>query len=350
MASFRDFVVQGGLGIQSAQAYDEQQAARAHAARVREHGVKTMESDERRRAAADALLDQETVIKRLRADVEKAQLTHTKKMQPGQHRLEQRQQGVAAGVTNLAEHELREKEGAAIWGLVSVGDMKGALDLLNKSERLQPGRKFSAIERGGAPARGQDGKPLVGADGKPVVEKLVRLVAADGGQDVIIPQQTLESNAEKHGSRYEKVGNNYIKIDRTGKVTPVYEPEQYIGIPEGGTVASNRTGRPAAAAGVNAPPPGSDRATARVDDRVQQGTAIVNRYFGISEFTGLDQRNQPKYNRIVGLMGEKVRAGMNPEAAATAAINEINHADAARAAGGRPGGDAAYSGPAPWRQ
>jgi hypothetical protein len=389
MADFRSTVVQGGLGLRAAQDYDEQQAQRTHAQRAREYGVRVMESEERRRGAADTLLDKDTEIKRLRQNIEAIELAakketqpaeiaqrrsdieHRGRMQPGGQRLETIQQGVATGAAeaaqklqpgqiaitgatqNLQRQTLQEQEAASIWGLLSVGDKAGALELMNKSTLLHPGRKFSGIERGGSPARGNDGKPLIGPDGNPVEEKLVRLVAADGGEDVIVPQKKLEANAQKYGSRYEKSGNNYIRINPDGTVTPVYEPDQYVSVPEGGSAVSRRTGLPPAAGGINQPgqrPPGSDRATGRIDERVGRGKGVVDRFFGISDLSGLDPRNQPKYSKIIERMGVKVRAGQDPEAAATAAINEVNHEEAALAAAGRPGGAAAYSGPTPWRR
>jgi hypothetical protein len=347
-----------------------------------------MESEERRRGASDKLIDKDTAIKQLRQDIESNELSFQQatqgqeqtmrrsdieqrgRIQPGAQRLETIQQGVATGQAEAAQkflpgqaeiagetqnvqvQTLREQQGANLWALLSVGDKQGALDALNNSKMLGQGRKFTDIQRGAVPVRGNDGQPLV-QNGKPVTEEVIRLVSGDGGPDMFRPVKQLEANAQKHGTRYEKVGNNYIKIDRTGKVTPVYEQDQYVAVPEGGSVASRRTGLPPAAAGINPPgqrPPGSDRFTGRIDERVGRGKGVVDRYFGISEFTGLDPKNQPKYSKIIERMGVKVREGQDPEAAATASINEVNHEEAALAAGGRPGGSAAYSGPAPWRR
>jgi hypothetical protein len=388
MAKFSEFLVQGGLGIQAGEDYTEKQASRAHAQRAREHGVKFMESEERRRGAADKLIDKDTAIKQLRQDIESNELSfqqatqgqeqtmrrsdieHRGRMQPGGQRLETIQQGVttgqaeaaqklqpgqiaAAGETqNIQLQTLREQQAGNLWAMLTVGDKKGTLDLLNSSQLLHPGRKFSDIQGGMVPARGADGQPLV-QNGQPVTERVLRLVSSDGGQDVFVPVKQLETNAAKHGTRYEKVGNNLLRIERTGTVTPAYESDQYVAVPEGGSVASRRTGLPPAAGGINPPgarPPGSDRFTGRIDERVGRGKGVVDRFFGISEFTGLDPKNQPKYNKIIERMGLKVRAGQDPEAAATASINEVNHEEAALAATGKPGGSAAYSGPTPWRR
>jgi hypothetical protein len=388
MAKFSEFLVQGGLGIQAGEDYTEKQASRAHAQRARDYGVKVMESEERRRGAADKLIDKDTAIKQLRQDIESNELSfqqttqgqeqtmrrsdieHRGRMQPGGQRLESIQQGVTTGQAEAAQklqpgqiaavgetqnmelQTLREKQGANLWALLSVGDKAGTLDLMNKSNLLHPGRKFTDIQRGAVPVRGNDGQPLV-QNGKPVTEDVIRLVSGDGGPDVFRPVKQLEANAQKHGTRYEKVGNSYLSIDRSGKVTPVYEQDQYVPVAEGGSVASRRTGLPPAAGGINPPgqrPPGSDRFTGRIDERVGRGKGVVDRFFGISEFTGLDPKNQPKYNKIIERMGLKVRAGQDPEAAATASINEVNHEEAALAAGGKPGGAAAYSGPTPWRR
>jgi len=388
MADFRSAVVQGGLGLQAAEDYTEQQAQRTHAQRAREYGVKVMESEGRRREAADKLIDKDTAIKQLRQDIESNELTfqqatqgseqtirrsdieHRGRLQPGAQRLETIQQGVATGAAeaqqklqpgqvaiagetqNIQLQTLAEQQTGNLWAMLTVGDKKGTLELLNSSKILYPGRKFTDIQSGVVPVRGADGQPLV-ENGQPVTERVLRLVSAEGGRDEFVPVKQLEANAQKHGTRYEKVGNNLVKIDRTGKITPAYEQDQYVPVPEGGSVVSRHTGFPPAAGGVNPPsprPPGSDRLTGRIDERVGRGKGVVDRYFGISEFSGLNPNNQPKYSKIIERMGVKVRGGQDPEAAATAAINEVNHEEAALAAAGKPGGAAAYSGPAPWRR
>lgn len=380
MADFRSALVRGGLGVQAAQDYDEQQAGRAHLQRARQYGVKVMESEERRRTAADTLLDKDTAIKQLRQDIERnelafqkgtqgseqaqrrADIEHRRRLQPGQQRLETIQQGVAtgaaevaqklqpgqtriaAGTQNLQLQTLHEQQRANVWNLYSLGDTQGALAEINKSDLIQPGRKFSAIHRGG--------------DGKPGGEEMLRLVAGDGGEDVFVPVKQLQANAQKHGVRYEKVGNSYIRINPDGTVTPVYESESTMVVPEGATVVKRRTGQPVAAGGISpsdqpgvSPPPApGSRIAGRMDQRMTRGKSIVDRYMGTDEFTPLKAESQPKYAKMIGLMGQKVRAGMNPEAAAIAAINEVEHTEAALAAAGRPGGAAAYSGPTPWRR
>lgn len=234
MANIANHIVQGGLGLQAAQDYDEKQSARSHAQRAREYGVKQMNYGERRMAAEDSLLDKDTETKRLRQSYDQNEaifaqqnqgadqalrsgdLRHRQAMQPGQQRLATIQQGINTsqaetqqkllpGQAKIDEETqsvqmqtLREQQAGNVWSLYKLGDKKGALELLNNSQLLHPGRKFSAIQPGGAPARGDDGRPAVGADGKPVVEELIRLVAADGGEDVIVPRKRLEENAEKH--------------------------------------------------------------------------------------------------------------------------------------------------------
>jgi len=390
MANIARGIVHGGLALRETQDYNEEMARRSHAQRARDFGVKRMESGERRMAAEDTLIERDTVIKQLRQDFEATEIAaekanqptkhaqrrsaieHQGRIQPGAQRLETIQQGVATGAAeaqqnlqpgqvaiagetqNMAVQDLREKQAANVWGMLSIGDKAGALELFNKSQILQPGRKFKDIQGGSMPVRGADGKPLM-KNGKPVTEPVIRMVSDDGGQDEFVPMKKLEDNARKHGTRLEKVGNNMVRIDRAGDVTSAYAPDEFAANPETGQVYSKRTGLPAAG-GINqpggAPAPGARpprRIEAHEDARVSQGTSVVFRAFGVSDFAGLDPKIQPKVVKIIESMGLKVRTGMNPEAAATAAINEVNQVEAALAAGGKPGGAAAYPGIANWK-
>jgi len=259
MADFRSAVVQGGLGLRAAQDYDEQQAQRTHAQRARDYGVKVMESEERRRGAADTLLEKDTEVKRLRQGIESNELAwqqqnqgadlamrssdirHRQALQPGSQRLATIQQGIATGqaesqqklqpgqatlateTQNVQLQTLREQQAASLWSLYKLGDKQGTLDLINKSEILHPGRKFSAIERGGVPARGDDGSPAVGADGKPATEEMLRMVAADGGEDVFVSVKRLEEVTEKHkpikARELEMKGRELTEKERHNKAT-----------------------------------------------------------------------------------------------------------------------------------
>jgi len=259
MAGIRSALVQGGLGIQAAQDYTEQQARRSHAQRARDYGVRVMESEERRRGAADTLLDKDTEVKRLRQDIESNELAwqqqnqgvdqamrssdirHRQALQPGSQRLQTIQQGIAtgqaesqqkllpgqaaiaAGTQDVELQSLREQQAASLWSLYKLGDKKGTLDLINKSEILHPGRKFSDIQRGGVPARGNDGSPVIGADGKPATEEMLRMVAADGGEDVFVSVKRLEDVTEKHkpikARELEMKGRELTEKERHNRAT-----------------------------------------------------------------------------------------------------------------------------------
>jgi len=420
---FSEFIVKGGLAHQAAQDYDEQQAGRTHLQRVREHGIKVMESDERRRAAADKLIDKDTALKQLRADIEQNELAfqqgmqpaeqgvrrsfieHRARMQPGEQRLEGIQQDVGIGqaeaqrrllpgqaalageTQNMQLQTLREQQAGNLWAMLSVGDKKGTLELLNSSQLLHPGRKFSDIQRGASPVRGQDGQPLM-QGGKPVNEDLVRLVAADGGPDVFVPVKQLQANAAKHGTRYEKVGNNLVRITREGAVSGVYEPDQFGVNPEMGEPYSKRTGMPPAAAGINpggAPPaapgaPGarppaaaginplggaagatgasrpSRKQEKHLDDRVNDAITkvIFPRYNGTMDPFGqisLPAENKDVAMRVIELTNQFVRQdGMDGVAAARKAVAqaEVEQQRAKMLRSGKPGGRG-YTGPTPWR-
>jgi len=281
--------------------------------------------------------------RRTEAEMGVAAVTEAKERQPDE--LTVARENLNTQVADIVQRQL-----STFWNVARTGDKKTAIELYNKSKLLHPGQKASDMKLEDVETTDEKGK-------KVKVQVLTITPEGEGGKVRRIPVATLEAMRNKYGSRYEKSGNNIVRINPDGSATPVYEQDQYMTVPEGGSVVSKRTGQPPAGAGVaagagapGARPPGADQATARVDARVTRGKAVVDRYLGISEFTGLDSKNQPRYAKIIERMGLKVRAGTDPEAAATAAINEVTHEEAALAAGGRPRGAGAYSGPAPWRR
>jgi hypothetical protein len=310
----------------------------------------------------EPLHEREITLRGLKLDYETAEQQFSNTMQEfeqGTRRLlAQGQRGQAqAGVDMqgdqiaLAREQLNasiadtvQRQTANVWGVLQSGNTDVALDMFNKSKLLLPGQKAKgfALEDVDVP----------GADGKSAGKAKVLTINLEGGGKKQIPVAALDALRQKYGAQYKVVGKDLVRIGADGQATPIHSSDEYAVVPEGGSMASRRTGKPAAASGTaGAPgtgrPPGSDKATGRVDDRVKQGTAIVNRYFGVSEFTGLDPKNQAKYAKINDLMGAKVRGGMHPEAAAKAAIDEVSRAEAS-AAPGAPG--APYNGPTPWRR
>jgi hypothetical protein len=369
MASIRNAVIQGGLLHRETQDYDEQQARRAHAARTRQFGVKTMDLGERKMAAEGEMLDTNTALQKLRQEIEQTELQFQQKQQPASQKLRTVQMGVATGEAeaakklqpgatkiaeesqNVAEQTLMSQQAANLWSMVKTGGKAEALELLNKSAILHPGRKFSDIQRGEVPAMGADGKPITGADGKPVMEKVVRLVAADGGKDVFTPQKRLDTNEASQGVKYEKTGKgDIVRIDRYGNVTPVYQTDEFAANTETGGVFSKRTGLPAAG-GIRQPGAGSGKATARLDTRVKMAIdkVILPKYGGRFE-GGMffpDEKNKDVAVRAIQIAGELTRGGMDPEAAGAKAIAQAEREKAiAETGGGTPN----YSGPTPWKR
>lgn len=72
-----------------------------------------------------------------------------------------------------------------------------------------------------------------------------------------------------------------------------------------------------------------------LDRRVKQGRAALDKYFGISQFTGLDQNSQPQYLDALDSMNRDIRAGVDPEEAAVKAARNVRAAtEAAKKTGG----------------
>jgi hypothetical protein len=203
-----------------------------------------------------------------------------------------------------------------------------------------------------------------GADGASSQDVPVVSITDEDGQVRHISRAQLEKLEEQFGATYQKAGNNIVRISRDGKVTPVYEADVYGHTPDS-DIYSKRTGdvkTPAAAGGIPKP---SSREQARIDKRVTEGRSVVDRYYGISEFTKLDESAQPAYNAVVNRMGALVRGGAHPEAAANQALLEqrdgrLNPDGSPKSAAPKPaatapapaggGSSGAYTGPTPWKR
>ena len=380
-----NIIVQGGLTARAAQDYQEEQDSRAYTRAQRGLGLKKM-------AAEEELLPGNTEAAKLRQQIEQNELrfqqatqpqeqeirrsdvAHRGVMQPGQQALDKTNQQVAQGTadqakallpgqTRIAEEGqnvqlqgLKEQQIANLWSLLKTGDTKGTLDMLNNSKIIFPGRQFSNIQRGTVPVRGNDGKPLV-QDGKPVTEDVLQFVPADGGRPEFAPVRALEALSQKHGTKFEKVGNNLVKIDRTGTVTPAYEPDQFAANPETGGVFNKRTGLPPAANGVPGAGGGkpSRKEVAHTDDRVKMAIdKVILPKFGGRFEGGMffpDEKNKDVALRAQVLTESLIRQnGMDPVAAANQAIAQAEREKAVTDTGGSPGGGTpGYSGPTPWK-
>lgn len=206
----------------------------------------------------------------------------------------------------------KEKQAANIWNLYRMSDRQGALDALNKSNILAPGKQFTKIEAGKVPSPDGSGNTL----------NVIALHPADGGAPVMLSTNALETLAQKYGTTYEKVGNNLLKRDRFGNVTPVYEQEQYTANPETGAIYSKRTGKPpegapAAAVGIGAP---GTKAGNRMDEHVQRGLAVVKSAYGADSLSGIQPDTMPTYLMASRLTEQYIRKnGMDPAQAAAKA-------------------------------
>jgi len=245
--------------------------------------------------------------------------------------------------------EAHQRQRVTIWNTIKLGEKKDALRMYNKSKLVDPDNEAADFRI----------RPVDAVDpqGKKTQSHMLEFLGKDGKVLKSTSVQMLEDLSQRYGAQYKIVDGNLVRLGADGKVTPLYQPTEVAINPETGQpYVKKGEGVQIPAAGGIQPPggPRGDRAPRAVeshdDRRVRDGKSVIDRHFGISEFTGLDPKNQPKYTKMIGLMGQKVRSGMDPEAAATAAINEITHAEAALAAGGRPGGGAGYSGPTPWRR
>jgi len=349
MAGISNAIVQGGLLLRETQDYDELKAARSHAQRARQFGVKRMESGERRMTADDSLLDQETAERQ-------ASLTDRGRSRDHQEAYRQLVSGGASFVTLAEEARKRgdlqsEKAfrdantNAKREGLndLVIGALTGADDA--ELERIYNGSGRDKVDPGSVKLDRKTGMLSLSRNGKP--------------SDISMPQAGELLGILKRPEMKQTTVAPGAALAVDGKIVATNTaPDEYMSVAEGATTASKRTGLPPAAGGINQPgapgqpgarPPRRDEA--HEDARVKQLDSQVRFYLtGSNTFATMDPKTQARYDKLMSNAGQKVRAGMNPEAAATAAINEINHAEAALAAGGKPGGGAGYPGPTVWKK
>ncbi|MEW5709851.1 MAG: hypothetical protein AB1830_13250 [Pseudomonadota bacterium] len=375
-----NFIVQSGLAHRAAQDYDREQAQDAYLQRLRQHGIRKMEAEE-------ALMGENTELAKLRQQVERTELEFKQRSAPKRQAIEETklegeaerlpieqetatteakvkrataktQEKLLPGQAKIAQatqdtqlQELQERQTANLWTLIKMGDPQGALEALNKSELLFPGRQFSRIVRGSVPVPGEGGKPMVGADGQPVREEVLRLEPADGGDPVFVPVKALEALATKYSTRLEKVGDAIVRLGPGGSVTPVYTQDEFAATDEG-AIYSKRTGevKASAVASGGLGSKAGQRTAKFYDERVKMAISnvILPRYGGRFE-GGMffpDEANKDVATRAVAIAGQLIRSGMEPEQAGVEAIARAEREKAVKEVGGASG----YSGPTPWKR
>jgi len=367
MANISRAIVQGGLALRATQDYDEQVASRSYAQRIRDFGVKHMESGERSMAAEDTLLDQETAEKRAsladRGRVRENEEDYRKLVAGGASfdvlAEEAQKRGDLGSMKNFRDAKANfEREGlkAVVHGALTGADDLELERIFNSSGKTRVDTGSIKMDRkSGIINFTKNGQPislnissvgeLLGMLKRPEMKQTV----VGPGEQLAIDGKIVATNPRDDYKRGEvainpETGQPYFKYPQ---VAGGVNPSGAMAAPGGVAAAAGGINQPGGAPAPGARPP--RRLEAHEDSRVSQGTSVVFRAFGVSDFAGLDPKIQPKVVKIIGLMGGKVRAGMNPDAAAVASIKEIDHAEAALAAGGRAGGGAAYTGPTPWR-
>lgn len=343
--------------------------------------ARDVELARQRKRDESGLTDRELQLEGLNKDLEITEAGFKKSIQA-------ETQGVVSADLHNQTIEAKLRQTANIWRAFQSGHKDLALEWASKSSLVSPGQNFSDMRLDDSNQKGPDGKPI----------KMLTLVPKEEGkQPVQVPVPVLDRLEQQFGAQYKVVDKSLVRIDRTGKVTPLYEPDQFVPNQDSPTgTSSRRTGEPGPTRGVrpsqprvpiaatgtglappgtvqlqpgtpqaamgvqplaaqtpdqidpNAPPP-TRRQETHADTRVNHATAVVNKYFGISEFTGLEPKNQPKYISIVNRAGQLVRNGAPPETAANTAIAESVRAEKLQQ-GGVSGNPGTYTGPAPWRQ
>jgi hypothetical protein len=257
---------------------------------------------------------------------------------------------------NLLTSTLRQT--ANIYRVAKLGNMDMATQMYNDSGLVEPGHKAKSMKLEEVDAPGPDG-----------TTKKVKVLSIEGedGKVMRVPAEKLDALEQQFGATYQKAGNAIVRINRDGTATPVYEATEAGANSDTGDIyfkkgpKAGQVATAAAADGIN-PRPGS-KGAGRMDEAVTKGRVVIDKYFGISEFSRLDEKSQPSYNAAVARMGALVRGGENPEKAANQALLESKDGRlnpdgtpkaAAPAPGAAPGGGVGsgtgYGGPTPWKR
>lgn len=332
------------------------------------------------------LTDKDIQLKGLTADIATTEANYQRSVQA-------EKQGLMTAQLHDQTVHAKLTQSANIYRAFISGHKNLAIQAASSSDLVNPGQKVSNITIDDSDQNGPDGKPI----------KMFTLHHGEGEKPTQVPLVVLQRLEDQLGAQYKVVDKSLVRISTDGKITPVYEPDQFAPNTETGVPFSKRTGQPAAggvrlapgaapaaatvqprapaaAIGTGLPPAGTTllqpgqmppqsaqpaagpveqamppvdtnappltrKQETHVDTRVTQGTSLVNHYFGINSFTQLDPKNQPKYMKINARMGQLVRSGQTPEAATASAIGEVERAEKL-GQGGAPG---AYTGPTPWR-
>src|SRR5258708_9763669 len=368
------------IALEKAPLDREEQAARIS---QMQQGIEQKDIDlsRQRREESSGLTEKESTRKGLVADYENTE-------QGYKNAIQEETQGVMTNQLHDMTVDSKLRQSANIWRAYQTGHKDLALKWLSDSALVSPGQKFSDMRIEDSDEKGPDGKP---------VRVLTMVPKGEGEKPIQVPVSILDNLEKQFGATYKVVAKSLVRIGHNSTATPGYEPDQFAPTVETGVPFSKRTGQPAAAMGVRPqlapsprapaaimgtgmmapvsklilpgdtpqqPPAGAEQALQQdpnappltrrqethVDTRVTHATALVNHYFGINTFTGLDPTNQPKYVKVVARAGQLVRGGTSPGAAAQTAIGEVERAEKLDRGGTGYPGPRPHTRPAPRRQ
>jgi hypothetical protein len=210
-----------------------------------------IELGRKRKEDASGLQEKDIQRRGVEADIAQTDAEYRKTIQA-------EQQGVMSAELHNQTLDSSLRQTANIWRAFQGGQKDLALKSLNDTHLVKPGVEFGDMRLEDSDQKGPDGKPI----------KMLTLIPKGDGKPESIPVPMLDRLEQQYGATYKVVDKSLVRVGHDGRVTPVYEPDQFAPNAETGVPFSKRTGQPAAAVGTGLPP-----AAARVQPR-QPAAAI----------------------------------------------------------------------------
>lgn len=360
------FLAGGGAVMRGVNQGNDEQDARDFAARVRATGVRRMDAE-------DGLMPAETAAKSAALGLQTDAALAARGALPARTRLESTQTAIAqkTGDHTLghlgAMFDIKDTELAAALNKAKVGLDQSKFELESLPRLISKAKTNNAIDdvKTADMLLGGLGHALTMGD-KGVVMRYIQ-AGLDGSMDAANKGRKVADAGTIEGPDGKPV---FVAKDEAGaiimavpgsRITDAYSrinPAEYKTLADGGSLVKVQGGKVTVVAEntKDFKPADQIARTAaeqkNLDMRMSRGKGILDSTFKANTLNGLLPETEAQYMRATARMGELVRGGADPEAAAKQAYDEVKDADKRGKATGGAAGAAPAGGKAtftPWK-